>query len=414
MGGWRAEIIVGLPGTKIDQVKKFTYYSIGWIFMMAVLYSCGNPPTRHADKTGTGRMTAGTPPEAGSEKKTDADSSSMYCSPVEKGSFITGAGISLSQIPQGKASHHQMVWIPQGKFMMGATDNEGRPDEYPAHQVQVHGFWMDQHEVTNAQFRKFVEATRYVTTAERPPDWNEMKKQLPAGTPKPPDSLLVPGALVFTPPAYPVPLNNPGRWWKWVPGACWLHPSGPGSSISGKADLPVVEVSWEDAEAFAKWAGKRLPTEAEWEYAARGGLNQAKYPWGNQDPESGKPKANTWQGVFPNKNTDWDGHQGLGPVMSYAPNGFKLYDMAGNVWEWCSDWYGADYYKSLAGKLTGDPQGPAQSDDPMQPTIPVRVIRGGSFMCNPSYCKGYRVTSRMMSSEDSGLENLGFRCVSSD
>ncbi|MGH2643093.1 MAG: formylglycine-generating enzyme family protein [Chitinophagaceae bacterium] len=336
-----------------------------------------------------------------------------YCSPTSKSSFITEVSDNFASIPTGKVSHQGMAWIPSGEFVMGATDSEGRSDEYPAHEVKVSEFWMDVHEVTNAEFRQFVEATGYVTTAEQTPDWNQMKKQFPPGTPKPPDSVLVPGALVFAPPTYAVPLDNPARWWKWVPRANWRHPTGPGSSIKGKDNYPVVDVSWYDAEAYCKWAGKRLPTEAEWEYAARGGLVEKKYPWGNQDPQSGKPKANTWQGNFPNKNTDWDGYYGTSPVMSFPPNGYHLYDMAGNVWEWCSDWYSATYYQTLAGKVTVNPQGPTQSYDPMQPTVPVKVTRGGSFMCNPSYCKGYRVTSRMMSSEDSGLENLGFRCVSS-
>lgn len=340
--------------------------------------------------------------------------STSYCTPVSKGLIMGSADSAMTTSSRRKASHQDMVWIPGDTFTMGAEDNEGRPDEYPAHQVKVNGFWMDRHEVTNAQFRAFVKATGYKTIAEQVPDWNEMKKQLPAGTPKPPDSLLVPGALVFVPTAYPVPLNNPARWWKWVRGANWMHPLGPSSSIKGKDNYPVVDIAWSDAEAYARWAGKRLPTEAEWEYAARGGLREKKYPWGDQDPEAGIPKANTWQGSFPNHNTNWDGHNETAPVMTYPPNGYKLYDMAGNVWEWCSDWYDATYYKTLQGHLIVNPTGPSRSYDPMEPTTQVKVIRGGSFMCNPSYCKGYRVTSRMMSSEDSGLENLGFRCVASE
>lgn len=351
---------------------------------------------------------------AGSPATKMTTDSMAYCSPGSKTAYVVNDTGQSAKIPQGKASHEGMVWIKGGAFMMGATDNEGRPDEYPAHQVKVNGFWMDQHEVTNGQFRKFVEATGYVTIAERKPDWEEMKKQLPPGTPKPPDSVLVPGSLVFSPPDHAVPLNNPARWWEWVPGANWKHPKGPGSDIKGKDNYPVIQVAWEDAKAYAKWAGKRLPTEAEWEYAARGGLIDNKYPWGNENPEQGKPKANTWQGNFPNVNTDWDRFIALAPVKSFAPNGYGLYDMAGNVWEWCADWYDANYYKTLAGKLTDNPHGPGKSNDPMSPTIPVRVIRGGSFMCNKSYCKGYRVTSRMMSSPDSGLENLGFRCVTSE
>lgn len=392
-------------------------YTVGLIGL-GILSSCGsggshqgNASSGDAGKSAdSGQLAGGSQNAHGSQ----APDSQTYCTPVSKGMIMGTQDTALSSVSGRKASHEDMVWIPAGTFKMGAEDQEGRPDEYPAHQVKVDGFWMDQHEVTNAQFRAFVKATGYKSTAEQIPDWNEMKKQLPAGTPKPPDSLLVPGALVFFPTAQPVPLNNPARWWKWIRGANWRHPLGPGSSITGKDQYPVVEVSWSDAVAYARWAGKRLPTEAEWEYAARGGMKEMKYPWGNQDPESGSPKANTWQGSFPNLNTDWDGHRGSAPVMSYPANGYKLYDMAGNVWEWCSDWYDATYYKTLEGRLAVNPSGPSKSYDPMEPSTPVRVIRGGSFMCNPSYCKGYRVTSRMMSSEDSGLENLGFRCVAVD
>lgn len=304
-----------------------------------------------------------------------------------------------------------MKWIPAGTFMMGATDKEGRPDEYPGHSVKVDGFYIDATEVTNAQFAAFVKATGYKTIAERKPDWEELKKQLPPGTPKPPEEALVASSLTFTPPSHPVPLDNVAQWWSWTPGADWRHPSGPKSNIVGKENYPVTQVSWDDAYAYAKWVGKRLPTEAEWEFAARGGLKDAAYSWGAEGIEEGKPKANTWQGSFPNKNTDWDGFDGLAPAGSFAPNGYGLYDMAGNVWEWTADWYRSDYYKTLAGKTTVDPKGPATSLDPEEPTVPKKTIRGGSYMCNASYCKGYRVSSRMKSSTDTGLQNTGFRCV---
>ena len=314
-------------------------------------------------------------------------------------------------LPTGTVSFEGMVRVEGGIFLMGAPDDRGRPDEYPQHRVKVGPFYMDKTEVTNAEFAGFIEATGYVTTAERDVDWEKLKKQLPPGTDKPADSLLKAASLVFQESDNPVPLNEPASWWRWTQGADWRHPKGPGSSIEGKEDYPVVHVSWEDANAYARWAGKRLPTEAEWEFAARGGLKNEPYPWGSEEPYEGSPKANTWDGKFPYKNTEVDKYNGLAPVKSYPPNGYGLFDMAGNLWEWCSDNYRSDYYQSVAGNMQDNPTGPETSYDPRQPEVPVKVIRGGSFMCNEVYCSGYRVSSRMMSSPDSGLENTGFRCV---
>lgn len=326
-------------------------------------------------------------------------------------SRFSATGIDSTVIKADSFSHNGMMWIEAGTYLMGAADDEGRPDEYPRHEVKLKGFWIDVTEVTNAQFKKFVDATGYVTTAEKAPDWEEMKKQLPPGTAKPNDSLFVAASLVFTPPSHPVSLNNASLWWSWKKGADWKHPQGEGSSIKGKENYPVVHISWFDAMAYCKWAGKRLPTEAEWEFAARGGRKNEKYFWGNEDVEAGNPKANTWQGNFPNKNTAWDKYVGLSPVKSFSANAFGLYDMAGNVWEWCADWYTDDYYTSLKNIRSENPQGPANSYDPMEPTVPKRVVRGGSFLCNATYCKGYRLTSRMKTSPDTGLEHTGFRCV---
>jgi formylglycine-generating enzyme required for sulfatase activity len=308
--------------------------------------------------------------------------------------------------------HQGMVFIKSGTFQMGGDNEEAAPDEYPKHKVTVHGFWMDETEVTNAKFARFVQATGYVTIAERKPNWEELKKQLPEGTPKPDDSVLVPASLVFAAPLEEVPLNDYSQWWQWQKGADWRHPQGPDSNIEGKENYPVVHISWLDAQAYCKWAGKRLPTEAEWEWAARGGLQNKLYPWGNEGLEEGKIKANTWQGHFPNENKAADGFSGAAPVKSFAPNSFGLYDMAGNVWEWCQDWYSNSYYTTpnKPGGIT-NPKGPLKSYDPEEPLAQKRVIRGGSFLCNASYCTGYRVARRMKSTEDSGMEHLGFRCV---
>ena len=297
---------------------------------------------------------------------------------------------------------------------MGSSTEEGRSDEFPRHAVKVDGFWMDATEVTNAEFQKFVEATGYITTAEKSPVWEELQKKVPAGTPRPHDSLLVAASLVFAPPEQNVYLSDAAQWWSWTKGANWRHPSGSNSGIEGKDNYPAVHISWDDANAYALWAGKRLPTEAEWEYAARGGLIGQPFTWGSEDVETGKAKANTWQGVFPGANTGWDGFKKIAPVKSFDPNNFGLYDMAGNVWEWCSDWYREDYYRRLAGKVTVNPKGPSAGYDPAEPAIPKHIVRGGSFLCHASYCSSYRVSARSKTSPDTGLEHTGFRCVSSN
>lgn len=304
-----------------------------------------------------------------------------------------------------------MVFIPGGTFEMGGDNDQASEDEYPKHRVTVQPFYMDATEVTNAQFRKFIEATGYITTAEKKPNWNELKQSLPPGTPKPADSLLQAASLVFKPSKGPVDLNDYSQWWSWVSGANWKHPEGPKSNINGKDNYPVVHISWFDAMAYCKWAGKRLPTEAEWEFAARGGLINNIYPWGNEHISKGNKKANSWEGNFPYLNTVDDGFIKAAPVKTYAANKYGLYDMAGNVWEWCSDLYNNTYYEELANKNSINPKGPSKSFDPQEPYTLKRVLRGGSFLCNDSYCSGYRVARRMKSSPDTGLEHTGFRCV---
>ena len=311
-----------------------------------------------------------------------------------------------------KNSTSGMVLIPAGIYLMGADSDDARNDEFPKHKIIVDEFWMDETEVTNAEFQEFVEATGYITTAERKPDWNEIKKQLPPGTPRPPENVLVASSLVFIPPKNQVSPDNVNQWWHWIKGASWRHPEGPDSSIEGKENWPVVHVSWDDATAYAKWAGKPLPTEAEWEWAARGGLENNTFPWGNEPVDTGIPKANTWQGRFPDLNTVKDNYAGAAPVRSFPANDYGLNDMAGNVWEWCADWYHSDYY-SMINKSEGvnNPAGPGKSYDPHEPLVPKRVQRGGSFLCHDSYCSSYRVSARMKSSQDTGLSHTGFRCV---
>jgi formylglycine-generating enzyme len=303
-----------------------------------------------------------------------------------------------------------MILIPSGKLSMGGDGKLADPNEFPKHDVKIASFWMDETEVTNTQFKAFVTATSYVTLAERPVKWEEMKKQLPPNTPRPHDSLLAPGSLVFTPTTQAVPLNNPGYWWRWTIGANWQHPTGPNSSISEIMDHPVTQIAYDDAIAYCTWAQKRLPTEAEWEWAARGGKNNMVYPWGNDELDENQPPANFYQGLFPYHNTLKDGFDLTSPVKTYKPNGYGLYDMAGNVWEWCNDWFDFEYYKS---KTATDPlnKGPQKSYNPSMPYQQERVIRGGSFLCNESYCSGYRNARRMGSTADTGLNHTGFRCV---
>lgn len=305
-----------------------------------------------------------------------------------------------------------MIFVPGGTYMMGADNDQASPDEYPKHKVTIDGFWIDVTEVTNKQFAAFVEATGYITTAEQKPDWEELKKSVPPGTTKPHDSLLQAASMIFLSADEQVNLNDYSQWWKWEIGANWRHPHGPGSNLDGLDHYPVVHISYYDAQAYCNWAGKRLPTEAEWEWAARGKLASSIYPWGDEPVEKGKPKANTWNGEFPVSNNQWDNHFYAAPVKSYPPNGYGLYDMAGNVWEWCSDWYRADYYEMVNNpEGISNPQGPSDSWDPDEPYAQKRSMRGGSFLCNDSYCSGFRVARRMKTTPDSSMEHLGFRCV---
>lgn len=321
----------------------------------------------------------------------------------------------MIETPEGVTAPEGMVWVSGATFKQGAVskDKIAMNHEKPVIDVMVDGFFMDATEVTNAQFAAFVKATGYVTVAERGIDWEELKKQVPAGTEKPHDSILQPGSLTFKKSKSSVPnLYDFSQWWNWTIGADWRHPNGPESSIKGKDNYPVVQVSYEDALAYCEWANRRLPTEAEWELASRAGSYGTIYNWGD-DVSVLEKRANTWEGEFPVENTKADGFEFRAPVKSYPPNAYGLYDMAGNVWEWTSDWYNTNYYKETKAKNTVLVN-PTGADSPFTPNNPLakeRVIKGGSFLCSESYCASYRVSARMGSSMDSSLEHTGFRTV---
>jgi formylglycine-generating enzyme len=297
-----------------------------------------------------------------------------------------------------------MVWIPGGRFRMGSDGHY--PEEAPVHWVDVDGFWMDRFTVTNAEFRRFVELTGHVTVAEKPPN--------PADYPGAKAELLVPASVVFRKPSHRVDLRNHYNWWEYIPGADWRHPEGPGSALKDRAKHPVVHVAYDDAVAYAQWVGKELPTEAEWEFAARGGLDGATYAWGEEFTPRDRHMANTWQGEFPWQNFVTDGWERTAPVGCFPPNGYGLYDMIGNVWEWTTDWY-APHHEPAQSCCGGFDREDARerSCDPQTPKIkiPRKVIKGGSFLCAPNYCRRYRPSARMAHAVDTSVCHLGFRLI---
>ena len=362
---------------------------IGILFVRAPTHLPGDPP-----KSGdAGAVGSTAPPPRALEFETT----------------VPNAVPALAAAPAG------MVWIPGGEFSMGAAEPMGSDmndvgmhatdDSRPVHRVYVDGFWMDRTEVTNGQFEAFVKATGYITVAERVPT----ARELPGA---PPESLVA-GSVVFSPPERPVPLDSHFRWWSYVKGASWRHPLGGDSSIRGKQEMPVVHIAYEDAVAYAIWAGKRLPTEAEWEFAARGGLSGQVYVWGNEFRPGGRWMANSHQGHFPHEDTRADAFAGIAPVAQFPPNGYGLHDMAGNAWEWTSDWYRPDYYAQLvaAGGVARNPRGPDTSFDPAEPLQGKRVHRGGSFLCTDQYCSRYMVGTRGKGEPSTGTNHLGFRLV---
>ena len=314
--------------------------------------------------------------------------------------------------PKGEAPAG-MLWITGGEFSMGAADSPGdgtagmqaTVDSRPIHRVYVDGFYMDRTDVTNAQFARFVEATHYLTVGERTPKAEDFSGASPDN--------LVAGSIVFSPPDHPVPLNNYLQWWSYVHGANWRHPLGPQSNLKGKENYPVVQVAYEDAQAYARWAGKRLPTEAEWEFAARGGFTGKPFVWGDEFRPGGKWMANTHQGQFPIYDSAEDRYAGIAPVAQFPPNGYGLYDMAGNVWQWTSDWYRPDYYQQLAdiGRVAQNPKGPESPLDPAESDQRKKVQRGGSFLCTDQYCSRYLVGTRGKGEVSTATNHLGFRCV---
>lgn len=321
---------------------------------------------------------------------------------------VTDVAESAPRAPTG------MSLIPGGDFMMGSKEEYAWPEERPAHQVRLsRPFFLDQTEVTNSQFERFVRATAYKTVAERPVPLADIMKQVAPGTAAPPKEALQPGSQVFVMPPAGANLRDSAQWWRWTIGAHWRAPEGPGSNIAGKGEHPAVHLAWEDAHAYCGWAGKRLPTEAEWERAARGGVDGLPYVWGSEKPnESASPArwfANIWQGRFPVRNDRLDGFAGTAPVKRYLPNPYGLYDMAGNVWEWTADWFEPHAYARRSGPVAIDPTGPATTNDTSQR----KTQRGGSFLCHDSYCSRYRPGARIGAAADSGTSHAGVRCAKS-
>lgn len=335
--------------------------------------------------------------------------------PADSVLYMQGGGseyktTSINEI-KPRTTIDEMVWIPGGEFSMGGVNPRGMQDggkesmndARPVHRVYVDGFFMDEHEVTNAEYAAFVKATGYVTVAELKPT----KKEFPDA----PEENLVAGSVVFMPVATK-DLSNHYQWWSYVHGADWKHPVGPASDLKGKENYPVVQIAWEDAAAYAKWAGKRLPTEAEWEFAARGGKAGDLYTWGNQLKPDGKWMANIFEGTFPANDEGRDGYVGIAPIKKFPANSYGLYDMAGNVWEWCADWYRPDYYEKLAKSgVAKNPSGPESSFDPMEPDQKKKIQRGGSFLCTDQYCTRYMVGTRGKGEPRSASNHVGFRCV---
>jgi sulfatase modifying factor 1 len=339
-------------------------------------------------------------PDVSSTGSPAAASAVVHGSPAAPG---RSAPPAINRTDPPAAAPRNMVWIPGGEFWMGC-EGCGMPDALPVHLVAIAGFWMDRTPVTNREFGAFVNAIGYVTVAERAPDAKEF--------PGVPAAMLVPGSALFTRPSGPVPLDDYSAWWRYAPGVNWRHPDGPASTLGNREDHPVVHIAYADAAAYAKWAGKRLPTEAEFEFAARGGLDRNLYSWGNELKPHGRTPANIFEGHFPDADTAADGYAGTSPVSAFPPNGYGLYDMGGNVWQWCADWYRRDYYASLTVSPARNPSGPESSVDPAEPGAAKRVTRGGSFLCSDEYCSRYLVGSRGKAEISSGSSNLGFRLVS--
>jgi len=375
-----------------------------------VLHSCNEPGEKKNEDTDS-------PPVVAEKTKIAAAiSCAQGLAPNDSIVFMNGGGAEFEATLENKSVPAEskpagMVWIPGGEFSMGGVNPVGikdggfetMSDARPVHRVYVDGYYMDASEVTNAEFAAFVKATKYITVAERRPTKEEF--------PDAPEDKLVAGSVVFSPPAGKVQLNDLLQWWSYKDGADWKHPLGKGSTIKGKDNYPVVHICYEDAEAYAKWAGKRLPTEAEWEFAARGGKAGNLYAWGNELKPNGKWPANIFEGSFPDKDIADDGYAGIAPVEQYAPNAYGLYDIGGNVWEWCSDWYRPDYYQQIKNGVAKNPKGPSDSYDPAEPGLQKKVHRGGSFLCTDQYCTRYMVGTRGKGEYRSATNHVGFRCV---